>query len=68
MKQGVFAANDIAHREFMDAMHWYEQAEARRPAGNDDAILRWNTCARTLMRCPELRPRAEEQLEPVIEE
>ena len=33
-----------------DAMRWYEKAEAARPAGNDEAILRWNTCARMLGR------------------
>ena len=32
------------------AMHWYEQAEALRPAGNDESILRWNTCVRLLAR------------------
>ena len=32
------------------AMDEYERAEALRPAGNDDAILRWNTCARLFMR------------------
>jgi hypothetical protein len=32
------------------AMDYYEKAEAIRPAGNDDAILRWNTCARLSMR------------------
>jgi hypothetical protein len=32
------------------AMHWYEQAEALRQPGNDEAILRWNTCARLLER------------------
>ena len=32
------------------AMHWYEQAESLRPSGNDEAILRWNTCARLLRR------------------
>jgi tetratricopeptide (TPR) repeat protein len=31
-----------------DAMHSYEEAERIRPAGNDDAILRWNRCARLL--------------------
>ena len=31
-----------------DAMRHYERAEAERPAGNDDARLRWNACARTL--------------------
>lgn len=31
-----------------DAMHSYEEAERIRPSGNDDAILRWNRCARLL--------------------
>lgn len=31
-----------------DAMHNYEEAERIRPTGNDDAILRWNRCARLL--------------------
>lgn len=30
------------------AMEHYERAEHLRPAGNDDAILRWNRCARLL--------------------
>ena len=30
------------------AMHCYEKAESIRPPGNDDAILRWNTCARMI--------------------
>lgn len=30
------------------AMHSYEEAERIRPTGNDDAILRWNRCARLL--------------------
>ena len=49
-----------------DAMDWYEKAERTRPPGNDDAILRWNTCARFLMRHSELRPRAEEAAEPLL--
>ena len=32
------------------AMNWYEQAEAVRPAGNDDAVIRWNACVRMLQR------------------
>jgi tetratricopeptide (TPR) repeat protein len=47
-----------------EAMAYYERAEALRPAGNDDAILRWNTCARILMRNPHLEPAAEERAEP----
>jgi hypothetical protein len=44
---------DEATRAFewlREAMSWYEKAEAIRPPGNDDAILRWNTCARLIMR------------------
>ncbi|HJQ68990.1 MAG TPA: hypothetical protein VKA70_08460 [Blastocatellia bacterium] len=32
-----------------EAMKWFEQAEAVRPSGNDDAVLRWNSCARIIM-------------------
>jgi len=33
-----------------EAMRWYEKAETIRPPSNDDAVLRWNTCARLIMR------------------
>ncbi|MFL6375411.1 MAG: hypothetical protein ACJ73D_12145 [Pyrinomonadaceae bacterium] len=33
---------------FRQAMDCFEKAEAQRPAGNDDAILRWNGCARII--------------------
>ena len=33
---------------FRQAMEWYERAEALRPAGNDDAVLRWNSCVRVI--------------------
>lgn len=36
------------------AMAKYEAAEALRPAGNDDALMRWNACARLLERVPRL--------------
>ncbi len=35
---------------FREAMTWFEKAEKLRPAGNDDALLRWNTCARIITR------------------
>lgn len=41
---------------FQTAMEWFEKAEAIRPAGNDDAILRWNGCARIIKR-NDLKPR-----------
>jgi hypothetical protein len=44
-------------------MESFEQAERLRAPGNDDAILRWNTCQRTLDRM-RLQEIAEGQYEP----
>src|SRR5207249_5875844 len=41
-----FQAYDLFH----EALTWSEKAEATRPPGNDDAVLRWNTCARMIER------------------
>ncbi len=49
----------IAYDWLRQAMQWYEKAEALRPRGNDDPILRWNTCARTIMQHEHVRPRVE---------
>jgi hypothetical protein len=51
-----FQAYDL----FREAMEWFEKAESMRPPGNDDALLRWNTCARIIER-NKLVPRAEEE-------
>ncbi len=50
LNRGGPASDDYANRSLRNAMAWYEKAEAIRPAGDDDAILRWNTCARTIAR------------------
>jgi hypothetical protein len=47
-------------------MECYEKAEGLRPPGNDDALLRWNTCARIIDR-NHLVPREEEKIEPPLE-
>lgn len=49
-------SRSFAYEYFREAMHCYEQAEKIRPAHNDDAILRWNACLRTLRR-ERLQPR-----------
>jgi hypothetical protein len=68
LRQGSPGAGFTAYQSLREAMECYERAEALRPAGNDDALLRWNTCARILMRNPELRPRGEEHFEPALED
>jgi hypothetical protein len=48
-----------AYDGFRQAMEWYERAEALRPPGNVDAILRWNSCVRAIER-ERLEPEARE--------
>jgi len=67
VRRGGLGVADVAHDWFRDAMHWYEKAEAIRPAGNDEAILRWNTCARMLGR-HEPRRATRDEYEPVLGE
>jgi hypothetical protein len=50
------------------ALQFFEQAEQLRSVGNDDAILRWNTCVRFLDRHKELRLKTEEAPEPILSE
>jgi hypothetical protein len=68
LRQGSPGAGFTAYQSLREAMECYERAETLRPEGNDDSILRWNTCARILMRNPELRPRGEEHLEPALDD
>jgi hypothetical protein len=64
LRRATVASGELAYHLLREAMTWYEQAEARRPAGNDEAILRWNTCARILARDEHIRPRLEEATSP----
>ncbi|HEX5051463.1 MAG TPA: hypothetical protein VFZ65_06795 [Planctomycetota bacterium] len=50
----------IAYDWLRRAMVQFEEAERLRPAGDDQAILRWNGCVRRLRAHPELRPAGEE--------
>lgn len=50
LRGGQHGAYEVATSSLREAMRSYELAERQRPVGNDDAILRWNTCARLLER------------------
>ena len=63
---GFPGASSVAYQGFREAMGWYEKAEAIRPPGNDDAELRWNACARTIME-HHLAPRQEDTVHPMLE-
>ena len=56
----------IAYEWLRDAMDFYEAAENIRPTGNDDALLRWNTCVRLIDR-HHLKPRTEQYVESMLE-
>jgi hypothetical protein len=52
-----------AYDFFRDAMSFFEKAESVRPPGNDDALLRWNTCARIIERNKLVARESEERIE-----
>jgi hypothetical protein len=60
LQQGSPGCGFEAYEFLREAMTWYEKAEAVRPVGNDDALLRWNACARIIMG-NQLAPRTEEK-------
>lgn len=61
IRQGGSAGAAAAYHAFREAMNHYERAIKFAPVGNDDAILRWNTCARTIMQNPDIRPSPEDE-------
>jgi hypothetical protein len=67
LRRGGPSAGEVAHGWFAEALSWYERAEAMRPPGNDESILRWNACVRLLERSEHVRPRAVEAYEPSLE-
>jgi hypothetical protein len=66
LSQGTPGSRYYAYDGFREAMGWFEKAEALRSAGNDDALLRWNTCARIIEK-NRLVPREEDDSEPPLE-
>ena len=66
LKRGVPDCGPRAYDWLREAMTWFEKAEAVRPAGNDDALLRWNACARLIMRDRRLVPASDERGEPLL--
>lgn len=66
LAQGTPGSSHYAYDGFRQAMECFEKAEALRSSGNDDALLRWNTCARLIAR-NKLVAREEEKIEPPLE-
>ncbi|MCI0700123.1 MAG: hypothetical protein L0241_03435, partial [Planctomycetia bacterium] len=56
---------EFAYMCFLEAMGHYERAELTRPPANDDAVLRWNSCARMILNHADVAPPVEEISPPV---
>ena len=67
LHRGGMGVEEVSDDWLRDAMKWYDKAEAQRPAGNDEAILRWNTCARLLSK-HEPKRLTREEMQPVLGE
>ncbi|HWO01673.1 MAG TPA: hypothetical protein VNS63_20620 [Blastocatellia bacterium] len=66
LAKGTPGSEFAAYDWFREGMKWFEKAETMRPAGNDDAILRWNSCARIIM-ANNLTQRPDEHAEHFLE-
>jgi hypothetical protein len=68
-RSSALFAKNIAYDWYRRAMACFETAmqTPSRPPGNEDPILRWNSCARVLMRHPELEPGVDEREETLLE-
>jgi len=56
----------VAYEWLRDAMDWYEKAEEHREAGNDDTVLRWNTCVRMIRTHRDLAPAPDDDDAPLM--
>lgn len=66
LKRAMPGSKYDAYEWFREAMDLFEKAEKIRPAGNDEAILRWNTCARMIAQ-NKLAQREEERVTHFLE-
>jgi len=49
LKSRIPGADFDAYEWYREAMEFFEKAESMSKPGSNDAILRWNTCARVIM-------------------
>ncbi len=53
---GGMGSGYMAYDWFRQAMESYQEAFDHAPEGNEDAVLRWNVCARVINRNPDVAP------------
>ena len=67
LKRQAYGSGPMAYEWYVKAMDWYDRAAQIRPAENEDSLLRWNTCARLIMRNDHVRPDQQLSREPALE-
>lgn len=68
MEKHTPEAGHAAYQWIREAMEHFEEAEKLQASGDDNAILRWNSCVRLLQESPNVVPKEEERMEPVLGE
>jgi hypothetical protein len=63
----VPGAAQQAYDGFRRALELYRHAIDLHPEGNEEAILRWNTCVRIMERDPKLEEAPEDTFQPLLE-
>ncbi len=66
-ERGTPGAGHLAYDGLRQAMTCYEKAIELRSPGNDEAVLRWNTCTRILARHPDIKPVPADDFQPLLE-
>jgi hypothetical protein len=66
LNRGGYGSGNDAYEWIQEALAAFDKAAEVRPAGNEDAILRYNACIRYIQR-HNLRPRQRDQREPLLE-
>ena len=68
LAHGTPGAGGRAYWWLREAMRCFDEADAIRPANNEDARLRWNACARLIDSNRTIVPTVEEAHEPLLSE
>ncbi len=66
LNSGMHGSDFDAYEWYMEAMDYYEKADAIHPSGNNDCTLRWNTCARIITQF-NLQERPSDVPRPILE-
>ena len=67
LKRATPRAKYIAYEHYRTAMSYYEEAEKISPKGNQDAILRWNSCVRGIQEFKLVPAKDHDGLQPYLD-